>query len=83
MEKKKLYTPPALTAVEFRAELGFATSATTIMDNLIQQIGAEQNNLQAWGEFQFVTGFNTGQPGDEGLAAGYFNRGDVSYWFGD
>ena len=80
MEKKKNYTPPTLTAVEFRSERGFATSG--VVENITYIVGTEELNLLIWsqgGVDQVVYGYNTGN--DKGLAAGYFNQGDPSGWF--
>lgn len=69
------YVAPAVTAVVFRTERGYATSgdwASHEANNLNVQFGDYVNRMQNWVPEQNISGRNTGAEGDNNLAAGEF-----------
>lgn len=75
------YVAPAVTAVVFRTERGYASSGDWVehaANNLNVQFGADLGGTSGMGSWlagqqdQVIYGFNTGSQNDNGLAAGNF-----------
>lgn len=85
------YVAPAVTAVVFRTERGYASSGDWISHkaaNLNAQIGTAFPDMGFWAAHpadQLIYGTNTGAEGDDNLAAGEFyfynTNADDGGWF--
>ena len=89
INNKRPYVAPAVTAVVFRTERGYASSGSVInhwADNLNAQIGTALPDRGFWAQpDQKIYGTNTGAEDDDNLAAGEFyfynTNADDGGWF--
>lgn len=91
INNKRPYVAPAVTAVVFRTERGYASSGDWVShaaNNLNAQIGTAFPDMGFWAAHpadQLIYGTNTGAEGDDNLAAGEFyfynTNADDGGWF--
>lgn len=89
INNKRPYIPPAVTAVVFRTERGYASSGDWVShaaNNLNAQIGTALPDMGFWAQpDQKIYGTNTGAEDDDNLAAGEFyfynTNADDGGWF--
>lgn len=90
INNKRPYIAPAVTAVVFRTERGYASSGDwaphQAANNINEWMGTNMPNIQDWAAGdQVVYGTNTVNQNDNGLAAGYFTfyntNADEGGWF--
>lgn len=76
INNKRPYIAPAVTAVVFRTERGYASSGDWVShaaNNLNEHIGTGFPDMGFWAlNDQNIYGTNTGAEGDDNLAAGSF-----------